>query len=279
MNRKIGVTGGSGFIGQYLISDYGDRFDFVVATSRNRTEGLCPKAEYVKTDYNIEGFKQVFRGCEAIVHFGGKVMHGMDSGINLNPYLENLTLADNLFQACRELNIANIVNASSVAVYDQISEIPVREEDPLQPNSAYGIAKITVEKLAELYNRKYGFKIKSLRYAQGIGYGKNMDSSRFWTICLNNSVKGLPIPVYGRGITGRDIIYVRDMARAAICAMEKGNISGVFNIGTEVITSNRDIAEMYCSVFENTSGGLFIIQRNLRVELELVCHVKKQKKN
>lgn len=256
--KRIGVTGGTGFIGQYMIKEFGSDYDFVVATSRTDYSLLAPHAHYVYCEYNSSGFQEVFKNCDAVIHLGGHVMHGMDSDVNVTPYLPNIELANDVFMACKNLGITNIVNASSVAVYEQINEIPVREDGALYPNSVYGITKIAIEKLAELYNRRYGLRIKSLRYGQGIGFSQNKKMDRFWSILLNNCIENEPIPIWGRGITGRDVIYVKDMGYAAICAINHPEKSGEFNIGTQYIATNLEIAETYCKVFDNEQGVEFV---------------------
>lgn len=255
---KVAITGGTGFIGQYLIRDYGDQVDFIVPTQRRMFDRLSQKAEYIQVNYNKEGFKKAFAGCDAVVHLGGRVMHGMSYELDTDLYISNITISENVFCACKELKIENIINASSVAVYDQIDEEPMEENAPCQPNSIYGIIKIAVEKLAELYNRRYGLKIKTFRFAQGIGIQSQMDIKQFWTILLINSIEKRPIPIWGSGKTGRDIIYVKDMAAAIISGLQHPTCSGIFNIGTEYICSNKEIAEAFCNVFHNTEGIIYL---------------------
>lgn len=255
---KVAVTGGTGFIGQYLIREYGDKISFVVPTRRKFYMNLNPKAKYIRVDYERESFRKIFAECDAVVHLGAKVMHGMSYDLETDLYIDNITFSNNVFEVCRELNIKNVINASSVAVYDQISEAPVKESDPCQPNSVYGIMKVTVEKLAELYNRRYGLKIKNYRFAQGIGFQASMDTKQFWTILLKNCLENRSIPIYGLGKTGRDIIYVKDMAAAIIAGLKSPMISGCFNIGTGHICSNIEIAEVFCKVFNNQKGIVFL---------------------
>ncbi len=255
---KIGLTGGTGFIGQYLIRDYGNQMEFIVPTRKNEFSRLEKGAQYITSDYSKEDFKRIFAKCDAVVHLGSYVMHGMCYELDVDIYLENVRTSSNLFEACRELNIKNIINASSMAVYDQIDEIPMKESAPCQPNSVYGIMKIPVEKLAELYNRRYGLKIKNFRFAQGIGVQAHMELRQFWTILLKNSVEGIPIPLYGKGRTGRDIIYVKDMTAAIIAGLCSPLVSGCFNIGTGHICSNREIAEAYCNIFGNAAGIIYL---------------------
>lgn len=254
---KIGVTGGTGFIGQKLIEMFGDEYELIVATSKDNTDNLCQLATYRKIAYKVENFENIFAGCDAVIHLGGKVMHGMDSSMEVSGYVENLELCENVFRACNNIGIKNVVFTSSVAVYDQQNVNPVGEEDKCQPNSMYGVMKLAAEKIAEIYNRRYGMCIKTLRVAQVLGLQEKIDTTQFWDKLLVNSYDKKPIILYGKGITGRDVIYVRDVAEALIAAVNKCRLKGVYNIGTGHICTNLDIAQIYCDVFENTSGILF----------------------
>lgn len=254
---KIGLTGATGFIGQYLIKMYGDKYEFVAITSKENTDYLCQLATYRKANYSIDSFENVFVGCDAVIHLGGKVMHGLDCSMEVSGYVENLELCENVFRACNNLGIKNVVFTSSVAVYDQRNANPVDEEDKCQPNSMYGVMKLAAEKIAEIYNRRYDMCIKTLRVAQVLGLHEKIDTTQFWDKLLVNSYNKKPITVYGKGITGRDIIYVKDVAIALMAAVNKCKLSGVYNIGTGYICTNSDIAHIYCDVFGNTSGIRF----------------------
>lgn len=250
---KIGVTGGTGFIGQYLIRDYSDRYEFIVTTRKDDVKS-SDNVRYVKTTYNIDELENIFSGCDAVVHLCGDVIHGMEYSMNVEPCLTNISLASNVFDICRKLQIKNVINASSVAVYDQIDENPISESGVCQPNSIYGVSKVAIEKIAEIYNRRYNMKIKSLRFGQGLGISDIMYEKQFWTILLQKCIEKKPITLYGKGITGRDVIYVKDMARAIDCAIMHPEQKGVFNIGTGVVSSNEDIAKAYCQAFDNNAG-------------------------
>lgn len=254
---KVGLTGGTGFIGQYLINEYGSEMEFVVPTRRTEFQYLENNVAYIHIE-SEDDFCRVFSGCEAVIHLAGHVMHGMDTNLKVDDYVDNISLSERVFAACHELEIHNVINASSVAVYDQIDETPVKEDGVCQPNSIYGVMKIAVEKIAEIYNRRFDMNIKTLRLAQGVGVQKNMDEHSFWTLLIQNSYLGKDIPLYGEGITGRDIIYVKDMAYAIACAVGKPHVKGVFNIGTGKITSNAELAYAFGKGFGKGSGIEYI---------------------
>ncbi|MDD6188456.1 MAG: NAD(P)-dependent oxidoreductase [Clostridiales bacterium] len=252
MKKRIAVTGGTGFIGQYLIRDFGDEYDFIVPTSRSVFDGLCTKARYVQSDYSRADFLNYFRECDAVIHLGGYVIKGSDKDLITKPYINNISLAADVFSACEELSIKNVVCASSVAVYKQAEGHPLKENDILKPNSMYGVSKVAIEQMAELYNSMYGMSIKNLRYAQVLGYRRQV-FTQFYGMLLRNASQGLPITVWGEGIAARDVIYVRDAARAAIAAVEHPTVCGSYNIGSGRAVSNMELAEAYTKGFDSSA--------------------------
>lgn len=258
MNKKrIVVVGGTGFIGQYLIRLYGDKYSFIVPTSKMELSSLCDKAQYFYVSYEENAYYSLFSGCEGVILLGGKVMRSMDYDMSPAKYTINLEICEKVFEACRLNKISNVVFTSSVAVYDQKNDNPMNEEAYCQPNSMYGVIKIAAEKMAEIYNRRYSMKIKILRIAQVFGVHSALSDKSFWDSLLLNCVNGNKICIYGRGVTGRDIIYVKDVAEALVAAIENEEAVGIYNIGSGYIASNREIAETYCRVFGNDAGIVF----------------------
>ncbi len=204
-------------------------------------------------------------------------MHGLDKEIRVEPYLGNITVADNLFRAAKNNGIRNVVNASSVAACAHICGRATTESDAAEPSSVYGVIKLAIERLAALYNRKHGMSIKSLRYSQGIGKLANLEDGRFWSVLQYNCLHGLPIPIWGSGESGRDVIYVRDMAKAAICAVEHPECMGVYNIGSGRLSTNLEIAETYCKVFNNQAGLRFVGEKEEKADIAWLDCTKAQR--
>lgn len=250
---RIGVTGGTGFIGQYFLQEYSDENEFLVITSRDKYIDLYihPNITYVKEKYNQKGFEKVFSECEAVVHLGAKRSSKENEESILN-YVDNLYVSEELFKACNELGIKNVVNISSTAVYDSTLSIPFSEKMAVAPLSNYGIMKHTIEGLAHVFNQKYNMNIKSLRIAQVMGVGERSGYmlSIFQQRCLAQQI----LNVYGKGDAGREYIYVKDVAKAIMLALNSETKGEVFNIGSGSITSNLELAQTFCEVFENKAG-------------------------
>lgn len=258
---KIGITGGTGFIGRHYIKEFADKYEFKVITSQTKYEGFdsLKNVSLQNLSYSIDGYRCAFEGCEAVVHLGAKVMHDWDGDLSIAKWMQNLENDGAVLEACRQLGIKNVVYASSVAVYDNKKSEPMKEEMLDHPNSLYGLMKSTGERLAFIYNERYGMKIKCLRISKVIGFnGITHEDNSFWSQVLINCLEKKAISLWGQGKTARDIIYVKDVARAIDCAINEPEVYGVFNIGSEIMATNLDIAKTYCEIFDNEKGMRFV---------------------
>ena len=252
MKKRIGLTGGTGFIGQYLIRDHGDEFDFVVATSRDDCTGFSPKAEYRKTTYDLDGFIDAFGGCDAVVHLGAAVPKNVNEVGSMADYYSNVLCSEMLFLAAGKIGIEQIINISSVSVYQKSGPMPLRESLPIEPDNSYGLSKAMVELMSQLYRKKFGYSVTTLRVSQVLGCKKNMARGFYWML-LTNALRNKEITICGRGAAARDYIYVRDVAGAIACALTNPDHSGVYNIGSGKATSNLELAEAYIAGMNSSS--------------------------
>lgn len=250
---RIGVTGGTGFIGQYFLREYAGEHQFAVITSRDDMTGLYqhPCVNYVRKSYDKQGFESVFSDCEGIVHLGAK-RSTKEREESIMNYSENLRVAEALFDACTDLGIRNIINISSTAVYDTTLPYPFREVEATAPLSNYGIVKHAIEGIAHLYNMKKDTNIKSLRVAQVLGVGER--AGYMLSVFQDRCLKQQKLSVYGTGSAGREYIYVKDVAYAIMCALNSEHESGIYNIGMGSLTTNLELARCFCKVFENLAG-------------------------
>lgn len=253
---RVGVTGGTGFIGQYLIRDYAEDYDFVVPIrDKSRIIKEETGARYVESDYTVDSLKKVLQDCDAVIHLAAKGMPKNRMPLKIEDYLPNVMASASIFEACKEIGITNIINVSSKAVWSEQAESDLlNENETPRPGDEYGVSKLCGEVLAGFYSDVYGMKIKSYRMGEVCGLDLNRGMlNPFWRVLLNASVNGSPIPIYGKGIGGRDLIYVKDVTRALVAGLDK-DVNGIYNIGSGQITTNMEIAEAFCKVFKNEGG-------------------------
>ncbi len=251
---RIGVTGGTGFIGQWLLRLYADAYEFVVLTSGNHTgeRFAHEKVAYIKGDYSTKAMQEAFVGCDCLVHLGG-ILSTKEREERFLNYEENIRSAENLFQAARSLGIRNVVNISSRTVYDHNAPAPYKETMAPLPMNHYAVAKLAVEHMAYLYNRKYQMKIKTLRLAQVFGAGGR--GGYMMEVFRQKSEKGETLTVYDH--QGKELLYVKDAARAVLSACLQAEKEGVYNIGSGVFYTNAEIAEAFCRVYGNQAGYVY----------------------
>jgi len=247
---KVLVTGGAGFIGSHtvdLLIDRGHKVVVVDNLSSGRQANVNEKAKLYKIDIGrLDSLRIPFGQFEpeAVLHLAAQPSlrysldyPGEDAAINIIGTL-------NVIEACREFSVKHIVFASTSAVYDPNGMPPFLEDDPLNPNLPYGIAKLA----GEHYVRALCPSHTILRYGNVYGprqvpVGENQLIARALKYMR---AKG-DFVVNGSGEQSRDFVYVGDVARANHLALTR-QYRQTFNVGTgkgtPVMEVLRRLAEM-----------------------------------
>ena len=259
---KVLLTGGTGFIGQVLLRDHSQNNEFVVLTSRNDTAGLYKNdaISYVYFNYgsdstNSERIEEslipLLEGVDGVAHLGF-ARSSLKNEERLNRYLPSVALSEGLLHGCSCLGIKNIVNCSSTSVYSErrdgcgrIVRSPHAEEEAPRPKSLYAASKLYVENMAQLYNATEKLCVKSLRIAQVLGRNEHQGILHTY---LNKIINDKPLFIWGNGNEiEKEYVYVRDVANAVMAALNRPDVSGVYNVGTgETIT----VSGLACALLE-----------------------------
>jgi UDP-glucose 4-epimerase len=250
------VTGGAGFIGSNLVDALLARGDEVtvvddLSTGRrvNLEGALAAGAELVELDIReAEALKQLAaeRRPQAVFHLAAQVDVRksladpfFDAGINVGG-------TANVLEAARAAECGRVVSISTGgAIYGegQGQQLPLTEEAPIAPLSAYGQSKFAAEGYVALYQRLYGLSAVSLRL--GNVYGPRQDplgeAGVIAIFCGLLKQGGRPT-VFGDGQQTRDYIYVGDVV-AAILAAADADAHGAINIGTGRETTVLELVE------------------------------------
>lgn len=237
--KRVGLVGGSGFIGQCFRSLYSDKAELLDVSRTNKAV----------TEYSAEELEKALAGCDSAVIFAAKkVKIGEEQTLML--YEDNVKTVENTLIACKKLGIKNIVYLSSRCVYSAAQKSPVGEDGEIAPINLYGISKYAGELVCDYYNRNFGTNVKILRLSQVIGNDKNgYLLSRY----MENALAGRPLSVYGSALGKRDYIYVKDACRAIWLALSNYALCGAFNIGSGNGTTNRELAEAVIEGFASSS--------------------------
>ena len=164
----------------------------------------------------------------------------------------NVVGTTRLLQNCVEFGTGRVVFASTGgAIYGEQERFPASEDHPQYPISPYGVSKLAGERYLHFFCVQYGLSYAALRYANV--YGPRQDphgEAGVVAIFCRNLAGDRPTTINGTGGQTRDYVYVGDVARANVLALEGDAPDGAYNVGTGVETS---VTELY-GLLQETSG-------------------------
>jgi len=242
---NILVTGGAGFIGSHIVDaliDKGHKVSVIDNLSSGSKNNLNPKAIFYKrniTDDISDIFEKV--RPEVVFHLAAHI--DLRESVK-NPIFNansNIIGSLNILENMRKFGSKKIILSSTSATYGDDVRLPTTESENENPNSPYGITKLTVEKYMQFYKKVYGIDFVSLRYANAYGPRQNPKGEAGVIAIFTDKILtgGQPI-INGTGEQTRDYLYVKDIVKANMLVFEK-NVSGIFNVSTDVETSVNDL--------------------------------------
>ena len=253
---NILVTGGAGFIGSHLVRHLlakGEQVTALDNLSTGLAENLPPEAKLVEMDILDEDLPKVVAAgaFDAIVHLAAQTM--VDTSIK-NPLLdtrENLLGTVQVMEAARAANVKRVIFASTAAAYGDVKEddLPVREAQPTEPMSFYGLSKLSVEKYLEMYENLYGMEYVVLRFANVYGERQG-DGGEGGVISIfaKAVAEGRDITIYGDGEQTRDFVYAGDIAEGIWAALRTEEVNAAYNLSTQTETSLRELVSLLAEI-------------------------------
>jgi UDP-glucose 4-epimerase len=137
-----------------------------------------------------------------------------------------------VIEAAHQSGVSKLIYISSGgAIYGEPSTLPCPEDHPVVPDSPYGASKHAPEHYLDIYKRVHGLNYTVLRY--GNVYGPRQDpygEAGVIAIFTAQMLAGQPVTINGSGDQERDFVYVGDVVRANLRALETGD-GEAFNIG------------------------------------------------
>jgi UDP-glucose 4-epimerase len=246
---KVLVTGGAGFIGSHLVDALVQRGHQVVVVdnlSTGRLENVNPAAAFYQVDISSSELERIFQKekPEMVNHQAAQTVIQKSNEDPVFDAKQNIVGSLNLVLQCLRFGVRRIVYASSAGVYGEPDYRPVDENHPVTPISYYGISKHTVEHYLHLSHLQNSLSYTVLRYANVYGPRQSpKGEAGVVAIFTRQILQGERPTIFGKGDKTRDYVYVADVVTANLLAMEKG-ISGVYNIGTGVETSDQEMFDL-----------------------------------
>jgi UDP-glucose 4-epimerase len=243
------VTGGAGLVGSHivdrLIDERAGEVRVLDNLVRGRMDHLAAAMQrrpitFLRADVrDREAVARAVSGCDYVFHQAAiRITRCAEEPRECIDVLVDGTL--NVFEAAVAAGVKKVVYASSASVYGGADIFPTDERHhPYNNRTLYGAAKLMDEGIAHSFRERDGLSAVGLRYFNV--YGPRMDIAGAytevfirWLDCVD---RGARPQIHGDGSATMDFIYVDDIARANILAMESDREDDVYNVASGTETS------------------------------------------
>jgi GDP-L-fucose synthase len=248
-HQKVLVTGGSGFLGSYVVAA-------LTARGARPENILIPR----RATHDLRQWPN----CEAVVRDRDLIIHlaAVVGGIGINRekpgefFYDNLMMGAQLMEAARLAGVRKFVALGTICAYPKFTPIPFQEDDlwngyPEETNAPYGLAKKMLLVQSQAYRQQYNFDSVYLLPVNLYGPRDNFDPHSSHVIpalikkCVDAVEAGAPvIEVWGDGSPTREFLYVEDCAEGIVLAAERYDQSDPVNLGSGMEISIRDLVHL-----------------------------------
>lgn len=273
MSKVILLTGAAGFIGSHTaarlladghqvigidnLNDY-----YSPDWKRQNLEPLQqhPSFQFYELDIlDFAGLKDVAQRHQptSIIHLAARA--GVRPSI-ADPLLYqqvNVQGTNHIFELARQMDIKQVIYASSSSVYGNQEKVPFSETDPCDaPISPYAATKRATELLAHTYSHLFGMQTVGLRFFTVYGPAGRPDMAPY--LFTEAILRGQPIKQFGDGTTARDYTYIDDIVEGVVaCLALEGQQAEIINLGNNRPVQLRE----FISLLERITGQQALITR------------------
>lgn len=278
---RILVLGAAGFIGKNLISsilktseDEMLLYDLKDDVYPNIIDGgYSERYKAIKGDFSKEeDFLSITEDIDIVYHLISTTLPNTPMDLVSKGIVDNVVVTSKLLDACVKNKVKKIVFVSSGGtVYGIGNDIPYKEDSMTNPISAYGLQKLSIEKMLYLYNYTYGLDYSIVRLANPYGPHQNPNGVQgVVTTFTYNAMMDKELCVYGDGNVIRDYIYIDDAIEAIKkIALYEGKYK-IFNVGSGIGTSINDVICIIQRVFKEDVKVRYIDGRKADVPISVL---------
>ncbi|MBQ7945245.1 MAG: NAD(P)-dependent oxidoreductase [Bacteroidales bacterium] len=247
------LTGSNGFIGNHVAKYLKGHGHYVIGLGRKEM-ALDPFAinEYIQCNIASEKVKDIptliSAKIDAVIHLA--------ADMRKEPHLTDVITANcvgtqRLLELCEKQNIHVFLQLSSLPVIGKPLYHPITEEHPIHPYTVYHITKRTEELLANYAAEYHGIRTASFRISAPIGIGVNMNT--IFPTFIRKALKDEDLLLFGKGSRKQNYLYVNDISRCLELALTNDYVKGVYNLTSDLLVSNLDLAKTIVKVLNSKS--------------------------
>ncbi len=256
-NKRILLTGGSGFLGSHVKDELIKRG----VPNEHITIPRSSEQDLRRWEMCVDAVKHQ----DIVIHLAAHV-----GGIGLNRekpgelFYDNLMMGVQLMEAARQASVEKFVALGTICAYPKFTPVPFREEDlwngyPEETNAPYGLAKKMLLVQAQAYRTQYNFPAIYLLPVNLYGPRDNFapNSSHVIPALIRKIYEAKDtqapfITVWGSGTPTREFLYVEDAARGIVDATERYSESEPVNLGVGQEISIKSLVELLSKLMEYT---------------------------
>ena len=257
-SRPVLVTGATGLMGGWLLKALLERRADVVALVRDATprsmffqENLDQRVTTVHgslEDPDVLQRSIADYGVDTVFHLAAQPLVGVAKANPVDTLRTNVLGTWNVLEACRLLNVKQVVVASSDKAYGDNPRLPYLETHPLQGRFPYDVSKSCADLIARMYACTYGLGVCVSRFGNLFG-GGDLNFSRAIPGMIRATLRGEPFVIRSDGKFIRDFLYVRDAAETYLQLAQKlaegvAQPGDAFNFSLEVKLTVLEIVEL-----------------------------------
>jgi GDP-L-fucose synthase len=252
-NKRIVVTGGTGFLGSFVVEKLRERGCREIFVPGSREYDLV----------EMEAVKRLYRDArpDIVIHLAARV--GGIGANRANPgkfFYDNAMMGIQLIEQGRLFGLEKFVALGTVCAYPKFTRPPFSEDNlwdgyPEETNAPYGLAKKMLLAQSQAYRQQYGFNCIYLLPVNLYGPRDNFDLESSHVIpalirkCLEAKERNeREIVCWGDGTPTREFLYVEDCAEGIVLATEKYDGPEPVNLGTGQEISIRELVQLIAEV-------------------------------
>jgi UDP-glucose 4-epimerase len=248
------IIGGSGFIGRHVAIELVRAGQKVVLADRTQPKYSFPASvadqiSWKQLEVASADWDALVANASVVHHYAWTSLPASANANAIGDLTSNVTTILALLEALRRRGGGRVIFSSSGGtVYGKLKHVPVLEDHPLMPITAYGAGKATAEIYLGLYRALHGLDCRIARIANPYGAGQNLARGQgAATTFLHCALNGQPIIIWGDGEVVRDYVHVVDVASAMVSLALTPDLQEfhTFNIGSGTgVSLNQIVSEL-----------------------------------
>lgn len=254
---NILVTGSNGFIGSHVADYLKSQGHYIIGLGRKPQCAIDSFInEYICCDLSSSDITKIPQmvsvHIDAVIHLA--------ADMRKEPYCAEVLSANccgtqRLLEMCEKDGIGVFLQLSSLPVIGHPIEHPITENHPIHPYTVYHITKFTEELLANYAFEYHGVRTASFRISAPIG--PRMNPLTIFPSFVRKALVGEDLVLLGNGTRKQNYVYVKDIARCLELSLANHDVHGVYNLTSDMLLSNYDLAKIIIDTLNSRSQIVF----------------------